>query len=151
MTISPYDISPERLGQWDIVLFLGVLYHLKHPLLALERLASVTREILIVETHIDLSHGNAHPLLVYYPNAELDGDPTSWWGPNPRCVLAMLESVGFAKVVAFDNILPDPARHQPVHKRFFFAASQFLGEPKIFKAIRTHVGNRTRMAFHATK
>lgn len=151
MVISPYDLSPERIGMWDIVLFLGVLYHLKHPLLALERLASVTRELLLVETHIDLSHGNAQPLLIHYPNAELDGDPTSWWGPNPICVQSMLASVGFAQVIPFDNVLPEPQKHQPFHKRWFFAASRFLGEPRFLTTMRTRLSKRTRMAFHALK
>ena len=40
--IDVLDLSPERVGVFDIVLFLGLLYHIKHPLLALERAASVT-------------------------------------------------------------------------------------------------------------
>lgn len=54
MEIDVLDLSPETVGEFDIVLFLGVLYHMRHPLLALERVASVTREILIVETVVDL-------------------------------------------------------------------------------------------------
>src|SRR5713101_1737289 len=50
MEIDVLELSPERVGTFDIVLFLGVLYHMRHPLLALERVASVTRELLIVET-----------------------------------------------------------------------------------------------------
>ena len=41
--IDVMDLSPERVGTFDVVLFLGVLYHLRHPFLALERVASVTR------------------------------------------------------------------------------------------------------------
>ena len=37
-----YELTPERVGRFDIVLFLGVLYHLKHPLLALERVCALT-------------------------------------------------------------------------------------------------------------
>src|SRR6187401_1004793 len=48
--IDVMDLSPERIGTFDVVLFLGVLYHLRHPFLALERVASVTRDYLIVET-----------------------------------------------------------------------------------------------------
>ena len=47
------DISPERVGVFDLVLFLGVLYHMRHPLLALERVASVVGTQLILETHVD--------------------------------------------------------------------------------------------------
>jgi len=44
-----------ELGSFDVVLFLGVLYHLRHPLLALERVAAVTGELLILETEVDLA------------------------------------------------------------------------------------------------
>ena len=37
-----YDLTPARIGRFDIVLFFGVLYHLKHPLLALERVCALT-------------------------------------------------------------------------------------------------------------
>ena len=47
-------IGPETVGRFDVVLFLGVLYHLKHPWPALERVASVCDGLLIVETHADL-------------------------------------------------------------------------------------------------
>src|SRR5471032_3308631 len=50
LDIDAMDISPERVGTFDVVLFLGVLYHLRHPLLALERVAAVTRDLLIIET-----------------------------------------------------------------------------------------------------
>src|SRR3954466_9936846 len=52
--IDVMDLSPERVGTFDVVLFLGVLYHLRHPLLALERVASVTRKLLILETVVDM-------------------------------------------------------------------------------------------------
>jgi tRNA (mo5U34)-methyltransferase len=91
------DISPERLGQFDLVLFLGVLYHLPHPLLALERLFSVTKRQLIMETHVDMTNFR-RPVMVFYPGAELNNDPTNWWGPNPLAVVAMLRSVGFTRI-----------------------------------------------------
>ena len=49
------DISPETVGEFDVVLFLGVLYHMRHPLLSLERMASVTKERLILETLVDMT------------------------------------------------------------------------------------------------
>ncbi len=48
------EVSPETVGTFDVVLFLGVLYHMRHPLLALEKVHSVTREMVILETHVDL-------------------------------------------------------------------------------------------------
>jgi len=95
--IDVMDLSPERVGTFDLVLFLGVLYHMRHPLLALERAASVTGEQLILETHVDLTWLR-RPAMAFYPAQELAWDPTNWWGPNPAAVKAMLHSVGFHRV-----------------------------------------------------
>lgn len=97
LSIDVMDLSPERVGRFDLVLFLGVLYHLRHPLLALERVASVTREALVLETVVDLV-GLGRPALAFYPGTELNGDPTNWWGPNVEAVCAMLRVVGFTSV-----------------------------------------------------
>jgi tRNA (mo5U34)-methyltransferase len=93
--VDVMDLSPNRLGQFDVVLFLGVLYHLRHPLLALEHVAAVTRHLLILETVVDLV-GMARPAAAFYPGRELNNDPTNWWGPNVPALIGMLESVGFA-------------------------------------------------------
>lgn len=47
-----YELDPRHMGTFDIVLCLGVLYHLKHPLLALEKICAVTRELCIVDTFV---------------------------------------------------------------------------------------------------
>jgi tRNA (mo5U34)-methyltransferase len=95
--IDVMDLGPDRVGTFDLVLFLGVLYHLRHPLLALERVASVTAGQLILETHVDLTWLR-RPAMAFYPEQQLGWDPTNWWGPNPAAVEAMLRSVGFTRV-----------------------------------------------------
>jgi tRNA (mo5U34)-methyltransferase len=96
--VDVMDIAPETVGgTFDVVLFLGVLYHLRHPFLALERLRSVTSELLIVETHVDLI-GLRRPAMALYPGMELEDDWTNWWGPNPAAVKGMLEQSGFGDV-----------------------------------------------------
>lgn len=97
VNIDVMDLSPERVGSFDLVLFLGVLYHLRHPLLALERVAGVTAGSLILETHVDLTWVR-RPAMAFYPGQELGWDPTNWWGPNPAAVAAMLRAVGFKRV-----------------------------------------------------
>jgi tRNA (mo5U34)-methyltransferase len=108
-----YDLSPEEFGTFDLVLFLGVLYHLRDPMLALDRIRSVCRDKLIVETQmIDealLVGPNEFkrlaeldpeleriPLMQFYPGDSLNEDPTNVWAPNRACLAAMLEEVGFA-------------------------------------------------------
>jgi tRNA (mo5U34)-methyltransferase len=97
MTIDVMDLRPDAPGRFDVVLFLGVLYHLRHPLLALERIFSVVGEQLILETHVDLADYE-RPAMAFYPGTELAGDATNWWGPNPLAVEGMLRTVGFREV-----------------------------------------------------
>ena len=96
-TVEVLDLSPETVGVFDLVLFLGVLYHMRHPLLALERIASVTRKQLILETHVDLI-GLRRPAAAFYPGEELNTDASNWWGPNPAAIEGMLRTVGFTSV-----------------------------------------------------
>jgi tRNA (mo5U34)-methyltransferase len=94
--VDVMDLSPDRVGTFDVVFFLGVLYHLPHPLLALERVASVARDLLILETVVDMV-GIRQPAAAFYPGRELNNDPTNWWGPNVPAVTAMLQTVGFRR------------------------------------------------------
>jgi tRNA (mo5U34)-methyltransferase len=96
--VDVMDLSSDKLGTFDLVFFLGVLYHLPNPLLALERVASVTSNQLILETVVDLV-GTSRPAAAFYPGRELNDDPTNWWGPNHAAVHGMLHAVGFTKVV----------------------------------------------------
>lgn len=90
-------LSVDTVGQFDVVLFAGVFYHLRHPLLVLQDLAPLAREWFIVETHLDALN-EPRPAMIFYPTTELANDHTNWWGPNPPCVTAMLRDVGFASV-----------------------------------------------------
>ena len=91
------DISPEEIGTFDLVLFSGVLYHMPHPLLSLERVFSVTGNHLILETVVDMEWCR-RPAMAFYPADELSDDSTNWWGPNAVAVEAMLKTVGFRRV-----------------------------------------------------
>jgi len=97
MELDVMKLDPGKIGVFDVVLFLGVLYHLRHPLLALERVFSVTGKQVILETHVDMLEC-PRPVMAFYPNAELFGDPTNWWGPNRTAVEAMLRVLGFKEV-----------------------------------------------------
>lgn len=107
--IDVMDLSAEQVGRFDVVLFLGVLYHLPNPLLALERVASVTADLLILETVVDMV-GVSRPAAAFYPGRELNGDPTNWWGPNHAAVCGMLLSVGFNRVEVITPIRSGPFR-----------------------------------------
>ncbi len=98
LDIDVPDLTPDRLGQFDVVLFLGVFYHLVDPIRALQSLAALTKEVAVIETHLDL-RGLERPAMVFYPETELNNDPTNWWGPNRQCVEALLKLVGFRRIV----------------------------------------------------
>jgi tRNA (mo5U34)-methyltransferase len=105
-----YDLvgADER---WDLVLFMGVLYHLRHPLLALDAVAAVTRRLLVLQTltmpgdgrveppaDLDLDererlHDPGWPVMAFVER-RLAGDETNWWAPNAACVEAMARSAG---------------------------------------------------------
>ncbi len=91
------DLNADTVGHFDVVLFLGVFYHLKHLLLELERIAPLCKESLILETQIDALDCD-RPAMIFYPGDELSSDPTNWWGPNPACVTAILKGLGFSAV-----------------------------------------------------
>jgi tRNA (mo5U34)-methyltransferase len=112
--MSVYDIA--SLGeQFDVVLFMGVLYHLRHPLLALDLVHDVVRETLVFQTMLRGAHGlmdvqedyafgeremfdePAFPKM-FFVEQRYAGDPTNWWIPNRACAEAMLRSAGFAIV-----------------------------------------------------
>jgi tRNA (mo5U34)-methyltransferase len=91
------ELTVERVGRFDVVLFAGVFYHLRHPFAVLEQIADLASHCLIVETHID-AIDIRRPAMIFYPGRELAGDASNWWGPNPACVEAMLRDVGFTSI-----------------------------------------------------
>lgn len=92
-----FELTPETVGVFDVVLFAGVFYHLRHPFLALERVSKLAKEMMIVETHVD-ALDEPRPAMIFYPGSECANDDTNWWGPNRACVEAMLRDVGFPNV-----------------------------------------------------
>lgn len=95
LTIDAFDISPSTVGQWDVVLLAGVVYHTKNPWLLLERAASVTKQLLIVETVFSLRLW-PKPAISIYANG-FGGDSTNFCAPNIPALKAMLADCGFAR------------------------------------------------------
>jgi len=93
-------LSAHEIGYFDIVLFLGVLYHLKHPMLALEKVCELSTDLVCVESFVtdDGSDPAAKPLMEFYERTELCGQFDNWVGPNVACLVAMCRTAGFASV-----------------------------------------------------
>jgi tRNA (mo5U34)-methyltransferase len=108
-----------ELGQldetFDLVLFMGVLYHLRHPLLALDLVASKARRVVVLQTltmpgeeeaatpadlpidRRDELCGPGWPKMAFLEHG-VAGDPTNWWAPDHACVVAMARSAGLEVV-----------------------------------------------------
>jgi tRNA (mo5U34)-methyltransferase len=112
---SVYSLAPEELGEFDLILFFGVLYHLRYPLLAIDRIRTVSRGDVLVETHTVTSrHLLRSPLWILsflmnlsalfrgtpiwrqYKEFELHPeDQSNWFGPNVAAVVESFETAGF--------------------------------------------------------
>ncbi|HEY6346338.1 MAG TPA: methyltransferase domain-containing protein [Bryobacteraceae bacterium] len=98
-----YELTPNPIGKFDIVLFMGVLYHLKHPLLALERVCALTTDFAAVESFVlgeehRLKAAAERPVMEFYENDEMGGQTDNWCAPNLPCLLALCRTAGFARV-----------------------------------------------------
>jgi tRNA (mo5U34)-methyltransferase len=111
--LSVYEVASLQ-ERFDIVLFLGVLYHLRHPLLALDLIrAHVVKDLFVFQSmqRGDPSVEPVAPDYGFFDKAPFDapgyprlhfiesafaGDPTNWWVPNRACVEAMLRASGFS-------------------------------------------------------
>ncbi|HTW72437.1 MAG TPA: DUF1698 domain-containing protein [Acetobacteraceae bacterium] len=91
------ELTEARVGKFDIVLFLGVFYHLRHPFAVLEQVANLAEQVLVVESRMTQLL-NPKPVMQFHPGASLEGDPTNWWTPNRACMEAMLRNIGFREI-----------------------------------------------------
>jgi tRNA (mo5U34)-methyltransferase len=110
--LSVYDVALLR-ERFDVVLFVGVFYHLRYPLLALDLIHEhVARDLLVfqsmqrgstkvAEVAADYPFSEASPFKdtgyprLHFIEHSYSGDPTNWWVPNRSCTEAMLRSAGF--------------------------------------------------------
>lgn len=91
-----YDITPQSLGTFDVVLFLGVLYHLPDMIKALNILRKVCNKTIFIETECEPTLMSGVAVARYYEGNSLAGDYTNFWAPNPECVQAMCRDSGFS-------------------------------------------------------
>jgi tRNA (mo5U34)-methyltransferase len=95
------------LGTFDVVLFLGVLYHMKHPLRSLERLASLTRGVAVIETEgVWLGDLENRAFCEFFEADECYRDPTNWWAPNEKALVGLCRAAGFRRVEIVAPIVP---------------------------------------------
>jgi len=91
------ELTPATVGLFDYVLFFGVLYHLRNPLLGLEKICAITTDTAFVETFVT-DDGSGPCTMEFYETTELGGQIDNWFGPTVQCALALCRSAGFARV-----------------------------------------------------
>lgn len=119
----------HTLGRrFDVVIFTGILYHLKNPLGVLEEVAGLCNDAIVVETevvspkHQNVLHVRQGPFgrtvvtpcssgfMKFIEKDELNGDGSNWWVPDEACVFGMLRTAGFK----------------------YFSKPRYLGETRMF-------------------
>ncbi len=126
--MSVYDLTEAVLGRFDVVFCFGVLYHLRHPLLALDRLAAICDQEIYIESAIldDFSpyrggFGQGYPggqmVMEFYPDRQYGNNDTNWWVPSLHCLGHMTRSAGFPEVRGWKLVPGSP--QQLAHCRGF--------------------------------
>jgi tRNA (mo5U34)-methyltransferase len=101
-----YALSVRAFGTFDLVMFFGVLYHLRNPILALEKIFSVCSGTLLLQSNSfedpavgEQAMAQFHPFGVRSgPPENPDWDPGTFWIPNSACIRDMLAHVGFQDI-----------------------------------------------------
>ena len=113
-SMSVYDVASDKLGLFDVIFFFGTLYHLRYPLLALDRLSAVCKEEIYIESAIlddcspyqgGFGHGykDTHVVMEFYPEDEYAENASNWWVPTLECLARMTKTAGFKSVVGWKH------------------------------------------------
>lgn len=135
--MSVYDI--ESLGEFDVVFFFGTIYHLQHPLVALQKIASVCTDEIYIESAIcdDFSpyrgglgggYSNNDMVMEFYPENQYGDNKTNWWVPTLQCLGNMVKAVGFQGIQAWG--LNDKPKTLPECRGFVHASKSGLKSDK---------------------
>lgn len=132
--------DPQEIGSYDVVLFMGVIYHVPNPFDLLERVGRMTRDLMILETDTT-RNWTLKPVAEFRGSRAAYFNPSeNWWIPNVRCVEEMLKAAGFER---FEQVFGPPP---PPRTR----AGQVLKRvPGLFG--RTLPGWNSRLVMHAWK
>src|SRR5207245_1023580 len=154
---SVYDLDPQKLGFFDVVLFCGVLYHLRYPLLGIDNIRRVCSGDVFIETYVQpprrarskwvyrfarlLGLGEVAipsstipvherpPCWDFFRHNELQADYSNWFGPNISAVLQAFESAGFATRLVWDTVVRDSFGRATFHGKVKAGVPEFLRIP----------------------
>jgi len=102
-------VDLDALGRFDVVLYLGVLYHMKEPLTCLERLCAVTNEVAVIETEaVHLQGFDDDALLQFHAGSDLRTDFGNWYVPTIAALHNLCRAAGFSRVTTIVGPPPPP-------------------------------------------
>lgn len=93
-------VDPARLGQFDVVLFLGILYHMEDPLAAMKRVKEFMAPggFLGIETEaMEIPGAPPAAFFEFFPGNELNSDASNWWAPNSQAIEGLVRAVGLGE------------------------------------------------------
>jgi tRNA (mo5U34)-methyltransferase len=93
-TQSVYDVK----GEFDLVFCHGLLYHLRHPLLAIDNISKVCKGCAVIETHVDTELEQDMAYTKFYRTTELQGSISNWTGASTACYTSWMKDAGFEHV-----------------------------------------------------
>ena len=92
-------VDLDEVGRFDVVLYLGVLYHMREPLTCLERVRAVTKEVAVIETEaLHLQGHDGETLLQFHAGSSLRTDFGNWYVPTIEALHNLCHAAGFARV-----------------------------------------------------
>lgn len=103
------EMDFKELGSFDVVLFLGVLYHLKDPFAAIRQLANATCAdgLAVIETEAtEIPGAGNRAICEFFPSQELNNDASNWWAPNARSLSGMCRAAGFQEAQKLPSSSP---------------------------------------------
>ncbi|MEA2205875.1 MAG: tRNA (mo5U34)-methyltransferase [Blastocatellia bacterium] len=125
------DMDLEPLGTFDVVFYLGSLYHMENPLLAMQRVAAVTTEVAVIETEAAaFPNFEQHALCEFFETNELNGDVSNWWAPNEKALVGLCRAAGFKRV---DVLVGDAHHTRSLPQKMRSAAGSALRELSLRK------------------
>lgn len=104
------SVDLATVGRYDVVLYLGVLYHMKEPLSCLERLRAVTNEVAVIETQAVAVEGLEDQHLAQFFGGEFIGDYGNWYVPTMDALRQWCLAAGFSTIVPVVGPPPVPPR-----------------------------------------
>lgn len=96
--MSLYDLDPADVGMFDLVLCFGVYYHLKKPISAMERIARVAKDLVLLESEVVAPNAAlGFDFSLFHESDEWLDDPTNWWIPTTENFLSTVRAAGFPR------------------------------------------------------